>query len=150
MDRGPKAKGTNSIVAQSKKVQHLRGALMAIEQALGVPVKDIAERYQVSAGTVRRALDSAEAEGLVEHFKSLVFERLIGKALAVYEAHLDMGNLDAARDVAFGLGVLLKDPSKGKDAPKPIETLAAYRAERAKTAIVVEEGTGTDTNAQKH
>lgn len=120
---------------------------MAIERAMGVPIKDIAERYGMAPGSVKRSLSSVEESGLIEHFRTLVYERLVSKALAVYEAQLDMGNLEAARDIAFGLGVLQKDPLKTK-AVKAIDTLAAYRAERAEKAIVVTTTAESETNAK--
>jgi DNA-binding Lrp family transcriptional regulator len=126
----------NSIERQGRKVDNLRGALIAVERAMGVPLKDLAEKYKVSPAGVKRYLDQAEESGLVEHFRSLIYERLMGKALAVYEAKLEMGDLDAARDVVFGLGVLQKNPVKPGDMAKAIDSLAEYRASRAKVVEV--------------
>jgi DNA-binding Lrp family transcriptional regulator len=113
------------------KVGELRAALMAIEAAVGKSVKDIAAKYQVSTLTVRRDLSLAAESGFIDHYKALAHEGLVPTSLAVYEAHLQMGNLDAARDILYGLGVLQKAPadaSKFKSAA--IDSLDAYRAAR--------------------
>jgi DNA-binding Lrp family transcriptional regulator len=129
----------NSAATQEKKIQQLRGALVAVERAMGVPLAEIAKKYHISPETARRYLDVAQEAGFIEHFRALIYERLVGKAMAVYEAKLEMGDLEAARDIAFGLGVLNKNPGKTGPDPKPIDTLAAYRAERMKTVIDVPE-----------
>ena len=125
------------------KVGELRAALMAIEAAMGRSVKDIATKYQVSPLTVRKDLSLAAESGFIDHYKALAHEGLVPTSLAVYEAHLQMGNLEAARDILYGLGVLQKVPT---DATKfkntAIDSLDAYRAarrERKLPAPVLEE-----------
>jgi DNA-binding Lrp family transcriptional regulator len=120
----------NSVERQARKVEALRGAMMAVERTLGTSIKDIAGKYNCSPGAVKRYLDAAEESGLLEHFRALIYERLMGPALAVYEAQLQMGNLEAARDIVFGRGALMKNPPGRGAEQKPIDTLAAYRAER--------------------
>jgi DNA-binding Lrp family transcriptional regulator len=137
LERYKSPKGTHSVEATNKKVQQLRGALVAVERAMGVPLSEIAKKYHISTETAKRYLDTAQEAGFIEHFRALIYERLVGKAMAVYEAKLEMGDLEAARDIAFGLGVLNKNPGKGTSEPKPIDTLAAYRAERMKNIVEV-------------
>ena len=121
----------HSVQAQNRKIEHLRGSLIAIERAMGVSIKDLAAKYSCSPGAVKRYLDQAAQTGLVEHFRALLFERLMGKALAVYEARIELGDLEAARDMVFGLGVLQKNPQTDKP-QKVIDSLAEYRALKAK------------------
>lgn len=126
---------SSSLAAQNKKIDGLRAAAMAIERAAGRSIAEIARSYDVTPGTVKKYLSTAEEMGVVEHLRSTIFNRLGGKILAVYEAHLDMGNLDAARDLANGLGILKKSAADGKTT-KIIDTLDAYREERTKHAAI--------------
>lgn len=116
---------------QQKKVAELRTALIAIEKAMGRPVKEIAEKYAISPAGVKKSLELAQQSGFIDHYRALLYDQLAPKVLAVYEAHLAMGSLEAARDLAFGLGILQKD-STGRMKDRIIDTLDAYRAERAK------------------
>lgn len=115
---------------QNKKVEDMRGALMAVERALGKPIREIAKEYNCTQASVKRYLDHATESGFLEHFRALIYERMMGKALAVYEANLDLGNLDAARDIVFGLGALRKNGESPDRPVKVIDSLAAYRQER--------------------
>lgn len=118
---------------KKKKVAELRTALIAIEKAMGRPVKDIAEKYKVSPANVKRHLDLAAESGFIDHYRALLYDNLAPKVLAVYEAHLTMGSLEAARDLAFGLGILQKTtPDTARLKGKIIDSLDAYRADRAK------------------
>lgn len=108
----------------------LRAAQMAIERATGKSIAEIARTFEVSVGQVHKALTAAQEAGFVEHFRHLGYDRLMTKAYAVYEAHLDMGDLDAARDIAFGLNVLRKESREGKLKEKAVTTLEEYRAQK--------------------
>lgn len=136
-DYGPKS----SVKAQNQKVEALRAGLIAIERAMGKSIKDLAAEYSISAAQVRRYLSSGEAEAMAEHYRALAYDRLAGKVMAVYEARLDLGDLEAARDLAFGLGILHKDPSKAQK-DRVIETLDAYREERTKQHAAINERQG--------
>ena len=115
---------------RTRKYDSLRGAAMVIEHLAGKSIADIAKAYEVTIGEVHRTLDGAQEAGWVEHFRSLGYDKLMSKALAVYEARLDMGDIDAARDIAFGLGVLKKETKEAKIKEKAITTLDEYRATR--------------------
>lgn len=117
---------------QQKKVAELRTALIAIEKAMGRSVKEISEKYRVSPEGVKRALELATETGFIDHYRALLYDNLAPKVLAVYEAHLTMGSLEAARDLAFGLGILQKNGDAQKVKGRIIDTLDAYRAERAR------------------
>lgn len=127
---GPKA---NSQIARSEaKVEGLRAGMMAIDKALGKSIPEIAKDFGVTRADVKRYITEAEESGFVDHLRLTAFERLAGKALAVYDARLDMGDLDAAKDIAFGLGILKKDNKPIGDSKKVVDTLAAYRQQREK------------------
>lgn len=113
----------------TRKIESLRTALIAIERAMGVPLKTLEEKYKLSSRQLHADLDLAAQSGFVDRFRACVLDGLTPKAIAVYEAQLAMGNLDAARDILFGLGVLSKD-SKGPVKERIIETLDAYREAR--------------------
>jgi DNA-binding Lrp family transcriptional regulator len=93
-------------------------------------IKDIAEQYRISPSNVKEYLSLAEEEGFVEHYRKMMYDRLGAKVLAVYDAHLDQGNLQAARDIATGLGIFQTAKPQVKE--KAITTLAEWREEKDK------------------
>lgn len=118
----------NPTSKQKDKIQGLRAGMMAIDRAMGRSISEIAQEYHVTPQTVKSYLSSAEEEGFIDHFRRSMYDRLGGKVMAVYEAHLDQGSLVAAKDLAFGLGILTTGPAKTKE--KAIETLDQWRKER--------------------
>lgn len=112
------------------RVDQLRTALIAIERATGKSISEIALKYNVSTAVVHRELSTAEESGLIDAFRGVAYERLMGPALAVYDARLAIGDLDAARDVVFGLGVFAKSGDGGRRQRRAVETLDAYRSSR--------------------
>jgi DNA-binding Lrp family transcriptional regulator len=123
-------KGTNPKASEEAKVKGLRAGMMAIDKALGMSIKDIAEQYRISPSNVKEYLSLAEEEGFVEHYRKMMYDRLGAKVLAVYDAHLDQGNLQAARDIATGLGIFQTAKPQVKE--KAITTLAEWREEKDK------------------
>lgn len=91
--------------------EETRARLIAADRLItGASLQEIARSYGIGTTRVKRALSHAERIGFYEDVEAAILERLVPKALAVYEAHLDRGSLDAARDVAYGVGVLRKNP----------------------------------------
>lgn len=126
-----KKKAPNRVEAGNARVAGLRAGMMAIDKAMGMSIGDIAESYKVSRKTVSAYLSTAEEEGFVDHYRKMAFDRLGSKVLAVYEAHLDQGSLQAAKDLALGLGILSNGtPAKVKE--KAITTLNEWRADKEK------------------
>jgi hypothetical protein len=121
------------LAGTNKKVETLRTALIAIERAMGKPIGEIAQKYELSRGVVTKELSLAEESGILDAFKRLAYDRLVSPALAVYDAQLALGNLEAARDVAFGLGIFQKTPDASKFKGKAMDTLDAYRSARKTT-----------------
>lgn len=133
---------------KQRKVAELRTALIAIEKAMGRPVAEIAQKYKVSTDNVKKHLDLAVESGFIDHYRALLYDQLAPKVIAVYEAHLTMGSLEAARDLAFGLGILQKTtPEVTKLKGRIVDSLDAYRAERAKR-IAPSRPTGEDGHAE--
>ena len=107
-----------------------RAPLVAIERVLGASVKEIASRYAISTDTVLHDLERAEKDNFYAHFERLVLNQLVPRALAVYQGKLEEGDLAAARDVLFGMGVLRRDP-ESRSGGDVIESLHMYRVRRA-------------------
>lgn len=111
--------------------QAAQAALMLTERLGGKTIGEIQQAFGVSRSTVHRRLNLAEQHGLLETAKAILLERLLPKALAVYDAALDDGEREIARDVIFGLGALRKTatvttvPSSVEDNE---ETLEDFRA----------------------
>lgn len=121
---------TRAKTPQDRKVEELRAAMIAIERACGSSLEAIGKKYGVTVATVKKDLDLAAESGFIDHYKALLHEQLVPKALAVYEAQLLIGNLDAARDVMQGLGIFQKQVDATKLKGKMIRTLDDYRRQR--------------------
>jgi DNA-binding Lrp family transcriptional regulator len=83
-------------------------AVLAIDWLGGKTIHELAESYNLSNSQVQNRLNQADQLGMTEKFRELLLCRLVPPALAVYEARILGGDLDAARDMLFGLGVLTK------------------------------------------
>jgi hypothetical protein len=105
---------------------------MQMHRLMGKTNQEIADLFKVSKNTVTTAVEYARQHDLVVSMAQQVMDqRLVSKAIAVYEYHLRRGNLDAARDVLYGTGVL-SNTQKVKAAPQEQvaaagETLEIYR-----------------------
>lgn len=120
--------------AQLDAEKALRGQLMAADRLLeNKSIKELAKDYQISPAAVREGLDLAYIRGFYDQMEQKVLQDLVPVAAAVYRAHLERGNLDAARDLLFGTGVLRKDhkgaQQRVEDAA-PVESIEAYRIVR--------------------
>jgi DNA-binding Lrp family transcriptional regulator len=130
---------------QDRKVDELRAAMIAIERACGASLDSIAKKFGISPKAVKKDLDLAAESGFIDHYKAMLHEQLVPKAMAVYEAQLLIGNLDAARDVMQGLGIFQKQVDATKLKGKMIRTLDDYRRTRLGA---VGNGTGENDHAQ--
>ena len=115
--------------AQKRAEEHLRANLMAADRVLeNKSVTELARTYHLSPERVKEHLAAAHAGGFYQQFEALILDKLVPPAMAVYEAHLTRGSLEAARDVLFGMGILRKNP---KETEHPgVETIEAYRMTR--------------------
>lgn len=127
---GPAPVGT---LAEAEKAKALQTGLFALERAMGAPIAEIAAKYKVSKEEVEVALSSAERLNFVEAYRDLVRDRLVPQALVVYEMHLRQGDLDAAKAILEGVGVLQK-PGQASSGTTEEESLLAYRIRRTPPA----------------
>ena len=130
IDEATKREAREASTRSRARETETRAKLIAAERLVsGTSIKDIAESYGIGRASVLKALTIAERAGFYEAIEEILLSRLLPKALAVYELHLDRGNLDAARDVVYGIGALKKNPAVevtvGNDA------LAEFRPTRA-------------------
>lgn len=80
-----------------------------LERVRGKSLAEIARDYNCGTATVQNYLDYARKHDLlVNQARNLLGKELVPLALAVYEAHLRDGSLQAAQDVLFGAGILAK------------------------------------------
>lgn len=74
----------------------------------GKSFREIGRIFEVSGKTAKQWVDKARQEQRLQVGFSVVTERLVPMALAVYEQRLKAGDLEAARDIVFGAGILSK------------------------------------------
>jgi hypothetical protein len=89
-----------------KEEQEGRAGLMMARRLTGHYLTEIAKEFQASTEEVKESLQEARRKAL--HTKALDFitNQLMPKALAVYAAALDGGDVEVATKVLEGLGVL--------------------------------------------
>lgn len=116
-----------------------RALVFMLERIRGKSLAAIAAEYNCHPNTVFNYLERARQRGLIlDEARSLISSKLLPMALAVYEAHLQAGSLDAAHDIVYGIGALEKN-STVKHEADPGETLDTFReklAEAKKTITV--------------
>jgi hypothetical protein len=114
----------------------------------GKSIDEIAKEFNSHPVTVYRRLSLAKNEGLLDEAVDRVLESLLSKSLDAYDATLLQEEdpklrLEAARDIAYGTGVLSKgnkarvDPEVGKGDM----TLRAWREKKFATTTTTESGT---------
>lgn len=115
----------------AKKAALVKAELLAVEKLTsGSTIKDLAKQYDMSSGAVSNALALADRNGFYERAEGLILGRLVSPALAVYEDRILRGDLEAARDVLFGMGILSKAPKAGGEGAEAL-SIEAYRIVRA-------------------
>jgi len=122
--------------ATKGKEQEARARLIAADRLIsGSSVADLAKSYGIGHKGVINALSLAERTGFYEDVEAIIASRLVSKAIAVYEMHLDRGSLEAARDVAFGVGALRKNADIAVNVNKG-DDINNYRVQREALASV--------------
>lgn len=86
----------------------IKAEAMLAHRAIGASYREIGEIFGLSGQTAKKWIDRAKRAETISRAKGIVGERLVPKALAVYDMRLMDGDLEAARDILFGAGVLLK------------------------------------------
>jgi hypothetical protein len=127
---------------RTELVKRARAERILSMRAAGATQEQVARALDCSVETIRRTERWAEENGLLEEAQNR-FTKMLNKAARVYEARLDDDKnnpklaLDAARDVAFGTGVLKKNHDSGNSAVVEEESLTLIlkrRRERLQTA----------------
>lgn len=114
----------------ANKAAIVKAELLAVEKLTsGKTIRDIARDYDMSPGAVSNALALADKNGFYDRAQGLILSRLVSPALAVYEDRILRGDLEAARDILFGTGILSKTPKPSEGAEAL--SIEAYRIVRA-------------------
>lgn len=87
----------------------------------GKSFKEIGRIFEVSDHTAKKWVDKARQDQRLRIGQGIVSERLVPQALAVYEQRLQAGDLEAARDILFGSGILLKNQKVTIQAGDPLQ-----------------------------
>jgi hypothetical protein len=93
---------------RSRDFERLRGLQLLLESVAGASIPQLAAKYAISEATIGEALNEAWRSDALKSLEARIFLELAPMVLAVYEAQLKLGNLDAARDIAYSLGLLKK------------------------------------------
>jgi hypothetical protein len=117
--------------APTHKAALVKAELLAMEKLTGgSTIKELAKQYDMSPGAVSNALALADKNGFYERAEGLILSRLVSPALAVYEDRILRGDLEAARDILFGTGILSKAPKVDTGGAEAL-SIEAYRIVRA-------------------
>lgn len=112
--------------------KEVRNEALLAHRAMGRSIREIAKLFEVSHGTAHRWVKEAQQTEQLKKAKGIVGERLIPKALAVYDQKLEEGDLEAARDILFGVGVLSKQQKI--EVTREMDPLEAFRQKYFKPA----------------
>lgn len=112
---------------RSPQDKDARALVFMLERIGGKSISQIAINYNCSRATVDNYLAYGRKQGLVvNEARQLIADKLLPMALAVYEAQLESGNLEAAQDLLFGTGVLQKT-SNVQHKAEASDTLETFR-----------------------
>lgn len=103
------------MAAYTKRVRETRNRLMKVDQVMGLTVGELAEKYRLTPGEVKKGLLEAEKAGVLELLEKGVYQNIMPKALAVLEAHLDEGKSLKAVEIAMALFGAMKTSVKAKN-----------------------------------
>lgn len=118
-------------MALPQKAALVKAELLAVEKLTsGSTIKELAKQYDMSPSAVSTALQLADKNGFYERAEGLILSRLVSPALAVYEDRILRGDLEAARDILFGTGILSKTPKTVENGAEAL-SIEAYRIVRA-------------------
>lgn len=103
------------MASYTKGVRETRNRLMKTDQVLGMSVEEMAQKYRLTPGEVKRGLVEAERAGVLELLEKGIYRDIMPKALAVLEAHLDEGKSLKAVEIAMALFGVMKTSVKAKN-----------------------------------
>jgi len=93
-----------------KKEVQIKASMMLAQKLLGYTQEEIAKMFRCSEVTVERRLAQARRENLYGTVETLMTQNLIPKAILTFDQALDEGDVDVAKDVLYGTGILRKSP----------------------------------------
>ena len=121
----------NNAKTANPAIVRAQARLMTTKRIMGKSVAQIAAEFEMSHDTVQRRLAWAKRHGMVEDALDTVLDHLVPEAVKTYLAAIQSGDIDAARDVMFGTGVLQKAPKTGLAPTQSVEmTIETYRNNR--------------------
>lgn len=91
------------------EVKAAQAKLMLAKRITGASLDDIAQQFNLSKDTVNRRIKLAMRAGLLDEATDSVLGQLVPHALKVYADALLGGDIDVARDILFGTGILKKN-----------------------------------------
>jgi hypothetical protein len=119
------------IGAATMAVNRAQATIYMAKRIAGMNNREIAKELGVGLAVVERRLTLAAKEHLLEDATDRVVKELLPLAHLAYLKALQEGDLEAARDVMFGSGILSKN-NKPQIAPQGEMTLALWREGRQK------------------
>jgi hypothetical protein len=123
---------------RDRDIRRLQGLQMLLERVAGASLPDLAAKYRLTNRLADERMTEAWKEGVLKGLEGELYEQLGPLAMAVYEAQLKMGSLDAARDILGTMGVIRRpgqtikvQPVLPKDLPEvAINSIEDYRLAR--------------------
>lgn len=126
----------NPKLAQLKRVRAIR---MANERIHGVPVKVIAQRYNLDRGTVLKELKYAADNGLIDQLEERILNELVPLAIDTYKEKMrEDKDAFVAKDVLTNLARLSEKMEKRKDKEEGTSLEAYLKIRATKTTTKVE------------
>jgi hypothetical protein len=119
-------------------LRKLRALSMIQQRVAAISITQIAENFNVHPDTVDSELKWAKKHGLLETLEQRLLGNLANKSLVVIDGHLDLGNLDAAKEVLkFITHASQQKARREEKAEKREFDLDDYLREKRKGAIDV-------------
>lgn len=121
---------------RDRELLRLQGLQMLLERVAGAPLADVAAKYRLKARTADERMSEAWKDGVLKELEGSLFAELAPMAMAVYEAQLKLGSLDAARDILSAIGLMKRPGQTVKIQPilpaqaPPVTSLDDYRLQR--------------------
>jgi hypothetical protein len=123
-------------------LKRVQASLMLAKRIQGEDLETIAREFKVTEKTVRRRLDFAKREGLLEQYRDSVWDRLLPLAMKSAEQLLLDNDKEITKAVLFGTGVLEKKPVASKTSVEM--TINEWREQRKQRFATGEKG-GVET-----
>ncbi len=102
-----------------------RAQLALLAQAVGNTRAEIAAMFGVCEATVSSDLKLARSTPVITRAIEILASRCVPKAIETYDVHLDGHDLDAARDVLFGMGILKREAAVAVEFGPTIDDIRA-------------------------